>query len=244
MSTLTKLTVVELKLFLRDPAAWIFAVLLPTGFLLVLGAIPALRTPDETFGGERFIDVFAPSLLVITMATLGLNMLPIRLSTYREKGVLRRLSTTPVRPGRLLVAQLVANLLIALAALAVFVAAGALVFDVAIPQQLPGFVAAFLLGLASLFALGLLVAAVAPSARAGTGMALPLFFLAMFFGGVYLPRFMLPELIVRIGDYTPPGVQALLDTWMGRTPDPLPLVVLAVITVAAGLAAARIFRWE
>ena len=37
----------------------------------------------------------------------------------------------------------------------------------------------------------------------------------MFLGGVYLPRWLLPEVLVRIGDFTPPGVQALLDAWSG-----------------------------
>ena len=63
--------------------------------------------PDPALGGQRWIDLFVPSLLVITLGTLGIQTLPIRLATYREKGVLRRLSTTPAHPVRLLAAQLV-----------------------------------------------------------------------------------------------------------------------------------------
>jgi ABC-2 type transport system permease protein len=94
MKQLSKLVQVEAKLFFRDPAAWIFSILLPVGLLVGLGAVPALREPSEEFGGARFIDIFAPSLVVITLAVLGVNMLPIRLATYREKGVWRRLSTS------------------------------------------------------------------------------------------------------------------------------------------------------
>ena len=63
-------------------------------------------------------------------------------------------------------------------------------------------------------------------------------------GGVYLPRWLLPEVVVQIGDFTPPGVQAMLDAWLGVTPQLLPLVIMAAITVVAGAAAARLFRWE
>src|SRR5437764_932826 len=87
------------------------------------------------------------------------------------------------------------------------------------------------------FILALLAAAVATTARAGSALSLPMFFLVMFLGGVYLPRFMLPRFLIRIGDYTPPGVQALMDAWRGTAPQPLQLLILAVITVAAGLAA-------
>lgn len=66
----------------------------------------------------------------------------------------------------------------------------------------------------------------------------------MFFGGVYLPRFLLPEFLARIGDYTPPGVQALLDAWTGTPPQPLHLAIMAVVALGAGAAAAKLFRWK
>jgi ABC-2 type transport system permease protein len=144
----------------------------------------------------------------------------------------------------LLAAQLAINMVLAVAAVLLLILAGKLAFAVPFPQHVPGFIAAFLLGMSSLFALGLLIAAVAPTARAGTALALPLYFLMMFLGGVYLPRMFLPDFLIRIGEYTPPGVQALLDAWLGSAPQPLQLVILAAITVAAGVMAARLFRWE
>src|SRR5262249_51042548 len=139
---------------------------------------------------------------------------------------------------------LIVNLATAVGAVLLLILVGRLLFQVSFPRHLAGFAAAFLLGMASLFALGLLVAAVAPTARAAGGLSLPFFFLVMFLGGVYLPRFMLPRFLIRAGDYTPPGVQALLDAWRGTPPHPLQVAVLAAITVVAGLAAARLFRWD
>jgi ABC-2 type transport system permease protein len=66
----------------------------------------------------------------------------------------------------------------------------------------------------------------------------------MFLGGVYLPRWLLPDFLVDLGNVTPPGVQTLLDTWSGTPPQVLPLVVMAATTVIAGWTAARLFRWE
>lgn len=244
MTALRKLIGVEAKFFLRTPAAWLSTVLLPTLILVILGLIPGLRRPEAAFGGQRFIDVFAPSLVVITLATLGVNMLPQQLATYREKGVLRRLSTTPVNPVALLIAQLIINITMASAAVLLLVTGGTLAFGVPLPRHPLGFVAAFVLGMASLFALGLLVAAVAPTPRISAALALPVFFAIMFLGGVYIPRFLLPHFLQQIGAYTPPGVQALLDAWTGTAPQPVQLAILAVIAVVAGVAAARLFRWE
>jgi ABC-2 type transport system permease protein len=66
----------------------------------------------------------------------------------------------------------------------------------------------------------------------------------MFLGGVYLPRDLLPEVLVAIGSFTPPGVQGLQDAWLGSAPELLPLAVLAAVTVIAGALAVRVFRWE
>ena len=98
--------------------------------------------------------------------------------------------------------------------------------------------------MAGLLAIGLLLAAFAPSAGVATAIAVPLFFVVMFLGGVYLPRFLLPEVLIIIGNFTPPGVQGLQDAWLGAAPKLLPLAVLAGITVVGGAVATRVFRWE
>ena len=240
---LTKLTLVETRLFFREPGVWLLAILLPTIVLVIVGLIFGVA-PDPALGGQRWIDIFAPSMVVMTLAILGVNTLPARLVKYREKGVMRRLSTTPANPRSLLIAQLVVNMGVAVASLVILIVVGNLVLQVPLPKDPIGFAVAFLLGMSALFALGLLVAAVSPTPGTATALFIPLFALVMFLGGVYLPRTMLPDVLICIGDYTPPGIQALLDAWSGTSPQPAQLAVMGLITVLAGTLAARRFRWE
>lgn len=244
MNELRALIVSEVRLFLREPVYLLVVILLPAAILAIFGSLFGASRPDPALGGLRFVDVFVPSLVVISLATLGIQTLPIRLATYREKGVLRRLSTTPAHPVRLLIAQFVVYAGTAMLGLALLVVVAKLAFDVPWPQQPLAYVAAFALGMSSLFAIGLLLAAIAPSARVATAVGLPAFFAIMLLGGVYVPRALLPEVMVRIGDFTPPGVQGLQDAWLGTAPQLLPLAVLAGITLVGGLVASRVFRWE
>ena len=117
-------------------------------------------------------------------------------------------------------------------------------FGVPLPGQPLGYVVAFLLGMTSLFAIGCLVAAVAPSARVATAVAIPMFFVVMFLGGVYLPRVYLPEILIRIGDFTPPGVQGLQDAWLGTAPQLGAALRHGDRHVVLGALAVRLFRWE
>jgi ABC-2 type transport system permease protein len=244
MPALGKLIQIEARLFLRDPMSFTVGLLLPTVVLIGLGAVPMLREPAEDMGGQRFVDYFAPSVIVMAVGVIGLTNLPAVLAAYREQGVLRRMSTTPVHPVKLLLAQLVVNLGASLLSAALVIVAGKLVYDVPLPEHAWGFAIAFVLGITAVFALGMLVAALAPTARAASGLSTVLFMTAMFFGGVYLPRFMLPDAVARIGDFVPPGVQSLLDAWTGTAPAVIPLVVMAATAIAAGAVAARIFKWE
>ncbi|MEU8155362.1 ABC transporter permease [Micromonospora sp. NPDC048986] len=234
----------EARLYLRDLPTLLTTIGLPILILVVLGLVPSLRKPDPTFDGQTFVSYFAPSLLVVTLAMVGVNILPAVLATYRERGVLRRLATTPAHPAALLAAQLVLALAGILASALLLIVVARLAFGVPFPRHPLGFTLAFILGTAALLSLGLLVAAVARTTKAAQALAVPLFLVIMFFGGVYLPRFLLPDFVARIGDYTPPGVQALLDAWTGTPPQPLHLGIMAVIAVAAGAGAAKLFRWE
>jgi ABC-2 type transport system permease protein len=121
---------------------------------------------------------------------------------------------------------------------------GAAVFDIPVPQDPVGFLAAFLLGNGSVFSLGLLAVAIARTSRSVGGLVLVAYLPIMILGGVYLPPQFLPDILKRVGEFTPPGVQALQDAWTGTGPQPLQLAVLAVFTLGVSLLAARLVRWE
>lgn len=235
---------VEARLFVRDRLNSLFSLVFPSLLLLVLGAVPMLRTPAPEFGGLRFIDSYMSSLVVFTLAFIGLQRLPTAVASYREKGVLRRLSTTPMHPARLLVAQLVVNFAATILSVLLTILVGYVVFGVDLPHHPVGLAAAVLLGGAAMFAIGLVIASLAPNGRAAGGWATVVFMLLMFFGGVYLPRYMLPSVVQTIGSYTPPGVEALQQAWLGAAPDWRHLAIMGLVGVVAGTVAARTFRWE
>ena len=88
------------------------------------------------------------------------------LASYREKGVLRRLQTTPVGPVRVLAAQLAINLASAVLVVILILVVARIGYDVALPRQLAGFIVAALLTAIALMSIGLFITAVAPTGRA------------------------------------------------------------------------------
>lgn len=244
---MVNLITIETKLFLREPVGAFFGIAFPAVLVLVLGsAIPAFAEPSADLGGRRLIDVYLPVVLALAIATVTMITLLNTLAVYRERGVLRRLSTTPVSPTALLTAQLVVNTLALIAgSVAAFVGAR-LRFGIPFPAAPLAFVVAFVLGAAAMGAVALLIAAVTPTARASSGIGSLVYFPMMFFAGVWTPGPAMPEVARRIADFTPLGAasQAMQDAWNGAWPQPLHLVVMLAYILGLGALAARLFRWS
>ncbi|MCG5215686.1 ABC transporter permease [Streptosporangium sp. KLBMP 9127] len=243
MKTLT----VETKLFLRDPASLFFAVLLPTVLLLGLSSIPSMRDPIPELGGQAVIDTHMPAMMtVLAVVMLAFTVLPAAMAMSRESGQLRRMSTTPVSPSRLIIAQVLINVGVAIIATGLMIVLVNLVHGVAMPRQPLGFLLVFLLGSASVFAVGLLIGALAPTAKSAPGIGSLLMFPLLFVSGMWMPREAMADLLRQVGDFLPvvPFGQALRDTWGGAAPAPLNLVVMTATLLLAGGAAVRFFKWE
>ncbi|MEU6785731.1 ABC transporter permease [Nonomuraea angiospora] len=241
-----KLLLVETKLHLREWPFLLFTIGLPVALLLVLGlSIPDMTQPGAS--GERAVDTQMPSLMtLLSLLTLACSVVPAVLTGYREQGVLRRMSTTPVHPARLLGVQLLINLVVGAVTTALLIVTGSLVFGSAAPRQWVGFILVFLLGSAALQAIGLVIAALAPNAKVAPGIGSAVMFPLMFLGGMWVPRDLMPDALRTVSDYSVAGpfAQALRDTWAGHAPQTAHLVVVgAALLIFSGLAV-RLFRWE
>lgn len=246
MNGLAKMTWNEMKLLWREPLAIFFSLAFPTLLLMILGSIPGFREPDKNIGGLRFIDLYVPIAIAFAMTMLGLQALPTALAIYREKGILRRMAVTPVGPARVLQAQMLTCLLMAIGAVGMLVIVGRVAFAVPLPRQPFGFALAIVLCSAALFSIGLTIAALVPNGRAASAVGTLLFFPMMFFAGLWIPRAAMPANLRGISDYTPlgAGVQALQDAAAGTWPHPLQLAVLAAYIVVFGIISSKVFRWE
>jgi ABC-2 type transport system permease protein len=236
----------EAKLVLREPIGIGFAIVLPLVLLLVFGLPEAARRPDPNLDGKVPIDTVMPSLaLALSFGMLAVFMLPGFMTDYRARGILRRLSTTPVHPAKLLGAQLIVQAAIALASLPLVFALGAML-GMDAPQHPLALALALIVGGAALFSLGTLVAALAPDPRLGWVGSAVIFFPSLFLAGVWLPKEQMPDWLARAGDFTPLGGfrTSVQDAWTGQALDPLILLALAATAVAVSAVAARVFRWE
>jgi ABC-2 type transport system permease protein len=246
MNGFNRLALVEGKLFLREKAALLGVFGLPVALVIGFGLIPGFGDPQKGLSDQIGTEYIAALGVAIVMATLGLTGVPMVLGQYRQRGILRRLAVTPVRPFTLLLADLAVWAASAIVSVALVVAVVRIAFHVPIPAAAGWFVLSVVLGIASLLALGMLAAAVAPTARGAAGIGWLLFFPNMFLAGVYFPTEEMSSTMRQVGNFTPLGsaLHAVRDSWMGIDPRPEYLGIMAAWALVAGAVAVRFFRWE
>lgn len=236
----------QARLFLREPANVFFGFVFPALVLGALGGLlPTMRQVLDEAAGLRVIDVYVPVVLALAVATVALTTFPPTFATYREKGILRRLSTTPLPASRLLVAEVVVNLAVLVAGVALALVVAFVLVGAPAPAQPLVVAGAFILAVVQMLSVGGLIAAVAPTAGAATVASMTLYFPMLFFAGVWLPAGLMPDVLARVASVVPLGAaaQALTEGWYGEGVPALQLVVMATWTAVLVPTAAKVFRW-
>jgi ABC-2 type transport system permease protein len=242
---LAALLKVQAKLSLREPYALGLGIGLPAVLLVVFGVI-SRQVPGNVAGsGLTVIDLYIPTIMVISFIAIAIS-LPNTLVRDREIGWLRRISTTPVHPSRLLAAQLILDLVLAAVAIVITIVGGAAIFGAPLSVGIPFFILSLALAIAEIFSLGLVVVALIPNQTAASVVGGVLFFGLLFLSGLWIQPVQVGEPLRSIMWYSPSGAaeRAILYSVFHATPPMTTLVTLVGYTLVFAFVAVRYFRWE
>lgn len=242
----SKIVLNETRLAWRQPAGLITGLGISVLLLVIFGEIPFFRQSSRSLDGLSAFDVYIPILMCFSIGVLALTYLPGPLVSYRELGILRRMSTTPVPASWLLAAQLTVQACFIALVMIVMILVARVFFSVRFPQNPAATVLSIALCTTALFAIGLAIAAVARTSGAARGIMGVTFYPLMFFSGLYYPMQLMPGTLQDISHFTPLGAadQAIATSWLGQFPAAQPLLVLIAYTGVFGILARRYFRWE
>lgn len=246
MSATTTVFRTEARLFTREPGALFWIAVFPAVLLGILGLIPSFREADPDLGGRSAVDLYVSVGVLLGPIMAGIQAMPTVLSGYRERGILRRLRATPVRPRSILAAQVGLHAIAAAASSLLVIAVGRLAFGTPLPQNLPAYALGLALTLASTLALGAVITAVAPNTKTSTVISTLVLFPSMFTAGVWIPVQAMADWLRSIVSFTPLGAasEILNEASLGDWAQLGDAAVLLGWTAAFAVIAVRSFRWE
>ncbi len=249
-----KMTWMEAKLFLREPVNAFFTLVFPLMLLVLYGfifnSIPASRTGGQGADNNYMptLDSYVPALIAMIIGTTGLMSTTITMATYRERGILRRLRTTPVTPLIVLSAQVAVVFAMIAVGMLLLIAAGSLFFHVRLAGNAFSLLGGFALACLGFFSIGFILAGTLPTARVAQIVAMSLLYPMLFLSGAFFSLKLLPAAVQKVSAFLPLTyvVNLLSGLWSGGSwGDHLPDVCVLVGMLVVGIVVSvKTFRWE
>ncbi len=247
MKTFKTMFQTELKLSLRGMDMLLFAVFMPLTVMALLGMVYGSR-PAFDGAGYTFLEQSFGALTTISICAGGVMGLPLVVSDYRDKKILKHFQVTPVSPMMILSVQLTVYALYSLASLILLYLAGAIFFGCQLKGSVLLFTGSYLLVMLSMFSLGLMAGGIAPNPKAASVIACILYFPMLIFSGATLPYEIMPAAFARAADVLPltQGIKLLKAASLGLPVDKIimPIILLLALTVVCTGISLKFFRWE
>lgn len=194
---------------------------------------------DYTFAGLL-------GFAIIGMGIFGpVNVFP----ELKKMGILRRLSTTPLKVWQYFLSTMIGQAIIGLLSLAIMFAVAMLVFNLKIVGNWLELGVFLVLSIIMILGIGLALGGWAKNERQAAPLSNIIVFPMMFLSGTFFPRFLMPEWLQTVSNFLPltPVIEGIrLIATEGKhlweiTPQ-LGLVALWAIIIY--FIAFRVFRWE
>jgi len=247
MRGLKELTLVGIRLYLREPMAAFFTLVFGPMILLLFALIYG-NEPTPFFGGYGMVDVSVPAYAGMIIASVGLLGIGINTAAQREYGVLRRYQATPMHPLTYLGADVLVSFLLTLLGFLILIAEGKLIWHLRFDGNPLSVLAGFTLSALAFFALGYLIASLSPTARVAQVAGMVLFYPMLFLSGATIPLEVLPENVLRWSRFLPLThvVTLMRGLWAGEGwgQHLMEVGLLVGMLVIGAPLSARLFRWE
>lgn len=237
----------ELKLNIRNMNMVIFAVCMPIVILVILGFIygtkPAAEGAEYTFLEQSF-----GALCTISICAGGLMGLPLVVSEYRERKILKRFQVTPVSPLKLLLVEFSIYVVYCIVSMLTLFPTAMLFWNVKINGSLTAFLGCWLLTMVSTLSIGMMVGGIAKDSKSASVIASLLYFPMLVFSGATLPFEVMPPIMQKIVSVFPltQGIELMKSAFLGLPMENawLPIVIMAAVTIICTGIAVRFFKWE
>ena len=247
MNSFMTMLKIELKLSSRGMDMFIFAICMPNVVLVTLGIIygskPAFEGANYTFLEQSF-----GAITSIAICAGGVMGLPLVVSDYRGKYILKRFKVTPVDPILILLVQVTIYALYSLVSMISLFLVANLFFKFNMQGSILNFILGWLLVMISMFSIGIMVGGISKDSKIVGVIASVLYFPMLIFSGATIPYEVMPNIMKKIVDILPltQGIKILKSAVLGQSIENMiiPIFIMLIITAICSVVAIKCFKWE
>lgn len=236
---------IEAILALRSIDLVFFGVIMPIGIAVLIAAIGGNKMTAE---GYTYLQGTFGSLITVGICATALMGIPLCLSDYRDKKILKHFFVTPVRPSMILLVQAVINALISIFSASAIYIILKLGWGYDISGSVGMLILSFMVTMFALYGLGMLIASVCRTTKS-VNLACTLFYFPMLFlSGATVPFEMFPKWLQSIANVLPLTQGIKLIKSYSLSPNPknivMPFIILLSIALISIILSIKTFKWE
>jgi len=216
-----------------------------TGYAPVLLTAPkAVESLDL-----RYIDFLVPGIIAMMIMSSNLNGVAGQISSWRERGVLRRMQSTTLKAGTFIAGQITARLLLNGMQAVIVLLIAYLVFGTQMRGSWALVLFYIVVGTLVFMSIGFIIAGLAKTPESAGPIAGLVSFPLMFLGNVFFPVRNMPEFLQPIVQALPithlsDAIRGVMNTGAGMAELWVPTAVLCAWLIGAFFLSSRTFKWE
>ena len=174
--------------------------------------------------------------------------LPLVVSEYRERKILKRFQVTPISPAKLLLVEFLIYVIYCIVSMLTLFLAAMLFWKIKIHGSFLLFLGSWLLTMVSTLSIGLLVGGIAKNMKSASVIACILYFPMLIFSGATLPFEVMPIIMQKIIGVLPltQGMQLMKAAFLGIPLENalLPVIIMSAVTLICFGISIKCFKWE
>lgn len=193
MRKLFSVILIEIKMWLRTGIAVFFTIIFPLFVLFFFGSI----------WGKRFIPYLVPMLIAMVSTSTAIYSIGTILPFYRESGILRRITVSPLKGWTYIYGVLLARFLIVFLQSILLIVIAKISYELEIKGNIFALLLFVILGIFSTLSIGGLIAGVSKNSEMATTISNFTFTPLMFLSGAFIPIFIFPKFFQKLANFSP-----------------------------------------
>lgn len=237
---------IEGKLVLRGIDGVFFGVIMPVGIALLIGMISGDKIAFEG-ATYSYLEENIPAIMTVGICATAFMGIPLGITDYRDKKILKHYFATPVSPALILLVQVVNNMIISIISSLAVIMSMKLFFGYEMNGSIIKFIGAYFLVMASMYGLGMLIASICRTVKQANLVTTCVYFPMLFLSGATIPFSLLPDVLQKVANLLPltQGIKLLKGYALGLEVNLIvPTLVMSISTIITVLLSVKLFKWE
>ncbi|HVZ76200.1 MAG TPA: ABC transporter permease [Candidatus Paceibacterota bacterium] len=188
----------------------------------------------------RYIEFLLPGLIALSIMQMSVFSVAFLFTQYKEKGVLKRILASPMKPFQFVASNAITRLIVSVAQAAIFIIAGLVLFQVHIVGSYILLALCVVLGALMFLGLGFTISGISKTVDSVPAIANLVVFPQLFLGGTFFAISSMPGWLQAVAQFLPltyfsTALREIMTKGTGLAgiwPDVLGMVVWGVVLIA------------